>query len=171
MRATPSSAGKVTIGDRAPDFTLPTQSGEQVRLHDLLGDRALVLFFYPKDNTSGCTAEVCAFRDSYEVFKEAGAGVVGVSSDSVDSHAAFVGKHNLPFTLLSDKGGTVRRLYGVPATLGLLPGRVTYILDKQGVVRHMFSSQMAIGKHVSEALHVIEALRVATDTQDASLPD
>jgi peroxiredoxin Q/BCP len=153
------SSGKVGLGDKAPDFTLPGQSGLPVRLYDLLGQRAVVLFFYPKDNTSGCTAEVCAFRDSYEVFKEAGADVVGVSSDSVKSHAGFAVKHRLPFTLLSDKGGAVRKLYGVPATLGVLPGRVTYILDRDGVVRHMFSSQMAISKHVSEALRVLESLQ------------
>ena len=162
-----TSTGKVAPGEQAPDFTLPTQTGAPVRLYDLLGERALVLFFYPKDNTSGCTAEVCAFRDQYEVFKEAGAEVVGVSSDSVDTHAGFAGKHHLPFTLLSDKGGKVRKLYGVPATLGLLPGRVTYILDRHGVVRHMFSSQMAIGKHISEALRVLETLR-ATNTGSAA---
>ena len=89
MSDTLSATGKVAVGDLAPDFTLPAHTGAPTRLHDLLGERALVLFFYPKDNTSGCTAEVCAFRDSYEVFTEAGAEVLGISSDSVDTHAGF----------------------------------------------------------------------------------
>lgn len=170
MSENPTSTGKVARGEQAPDFTLPAQTGAPVRLYDLLGERALVLFFYPKDNTSGCTAEVCAFRDQYEVFKEAGAEVVGVSSDSVDSHAGFAGKHRLPFTLLSDKGGKVRKLYGVPATLGLLPGRVTYILDRHGVVQHMFSSQIAIGKHISESLRVLESLGATNAASTAREP-
>ena len=94
----------IQVGDKAPDFTLPSQSGEPVRLHDRLGERVVVLYFYPKDNTRGCTAEACAFRDSHEVFTGAGAEVIGVSSDSVDKHAAFAGRHKLPFTLLSRPG-------------------------------------------------------------------
>src|SRR5277367_3923440 len=144
----------IQVGDKAPDFTLPAQSGEQVRLQDRLGERVVVLYFYPKDDTRGCTAEACAFRDSYEVFADAGAEVIGVSSDSVDKHAAFAGKHELPFTLLSDRGGQVRKSYGVPATLGLLPGRVTYVIDRTGTVRHVFNSQASIGRHVSDALDV-----------------
>ena len=115
--------------------------------------------FYPRDDTRGCTAEACAFRDSHEVFANAGAEVIGVSSDSVARHAAFAGRHELPFTLLSDQGGTVRRLYGVPAVLGLLPGRVTYVIDRQGTVRHVFSSMTNIGQHVSDALGVVRALQ------------
>ena len=99
----------IAVGDKAPDFTLPSQSGEPVRLYDRIGERVVVLYFYPKDDTRGCTAEACKFRDSYEVFAEAGAEVIGVSSNSVDKHAAFSGKYNLPFTLLSDAGGKVRR--------------------------------------------------------------
>src|SRR5215467_3656989 len=139
-------AQSVGVGDKAPDFTLPSQSGEQVRLYDRIGQRVVVLYFYPKDNTSGCTAEACAFRDSYEVFTDAGAEVIGVSSDSVESHAGFAGHHKLPFTLLSDEGGKVRKSYGVPATLGLLPGRVTYVIDRDGVVRHVLNSQVQIGR-------------------------
>src|SRR5215472_16316953 len=96
---------RIEVGDRAPDIELPSQTGERVRLSDLLQQRAVVLYFYPKDETPGCTREACAFRDSYEVFAEAGAEVVGVSSDSADRHAAFAGRHNLPFTLVSDQGG------------------------------------------------------------------
>ena len=149
----------IQVGDKAPDFTLPSQSGEQVRLSDRLGERIVVLYFYPKDETVGCTKEACAFRDSYEVFAEAGAEVIGVSSDSVDKHAAFAGHHNLPFTLLSDEGGQVRKSYAVPATLGLLPGRVTYVIDRAGTVRHVFNSQMSIGRHVNDALDVVKKIQ------------
>ena len=149
----------IQVGDKAPDFALPSQSGEQVRLQDRLGDRVVVLYFYPKDNTSGCTAEACAFRDSYEAFAEAGAEVIGVSSDSAGKHAAFASRHNLPFTLLADQGGKVRKLYGVPAVLGLLPGRVTYVIDRTGMVRHVFSSMTNIDKHVNDALEVVRKLQ------------
>jgi peroxiredoxin Q/BCP len=146
-------------GDKAPDFTLPSQSGEQVRLRDRLGQRVVVLYFYPRDDTRGCTAEACAFRDSYEVFTDAGADVIGISSDSVASHAAFADKHKLPFTLLSDKGGHVRKSYGVPAVLGLVPGRVTYVIDREGTVRHVFNSMTNIGQHISDALKVVRELQ------------
>jgi thioredoxin-dependent peroxiredoxin len=149
----------IQVGDKAPDFTLPSQSGEQVRLSDRLGKQVVVLYFYPRDDTKGCTAEACAFRDSYEVFTGAGADVIGISSDSVDRHAAFAGKHQLPFTLLSDKGGQVRKSYGVPAALGVLPGRVTYVIDRQGTVRHVFNSMTNIGKHISDALEVVRELQ------------
>ena len=148
----------IQVGDKAPDFTLPSQAGEQVRLSDRLGERIVVLYFYPKDETAGCTKEACAFRDSYEMFAEAGAEVIGVSSDSVDRHAAFAGHHELPFTLLSDQGGQVRKSYAVPATLGILPGRVTYVIDRAGIVRHVFSSQTNIGRHVNDALDVVKKL-------------
>jgi thioredoxin-dependent peroxiredoxin len=152
-------ANSVKAGDKAPDFTLPAQSGEQVKLSDRLGERVVVLYFYPKDNTSGCTAEACAFRDSYESFTDAGAEVIGVSSDSADKHAAFAGKHDLPFTLLADQGGKVRKLYGVPPVLGLLPGRVTYVIDRQGMIRHMFNSMTNTGGHVNNALAMVKELQ------------
>ncbi len=152
-------AQSIRAGDQAPDFTLPSQSGDLVRLQDRLGERVVVLYFYPRDDTRGCTAEACAFRDSYEVFADAGAEVIGISSDSVDKHAAFAGRHELPFTLLSDQGGQVRKRYGVPAVLGLLPGRVTYVIDRQGTVRHSFSSMTSIGQHVSDALKVVRHLQ------------
>jgi peroxiredoxin Q/BCP len=149
----------IQAGDKAPDFTLPSQSGEPVRLHDRLGGRVVVLYFYPKDGTRGCTAEACAFRDSYEVFTGAGAEVIGVSSDPVAKHAAFAGQHQLPFTLLSDQGGHVRKSYGVPAVLGLLPGRVTYVIDREGTVRHVFNSMTHIGQHINEAVEVVRQLQ------------
>jgi peroxiredoxin Q/BCP len=152
-------AHRIQVGDKAPDFTLPAQSGAPVRLRYRLGERVVVLYFYPKDDTRGCTAEACAFRDSYEVFVDAGAEVIGVSSNSVDKHAAFAGKHKLPFTLLSDEGGQVRKRYGVPAVLGLLPGRVTYVIDRQGMVRHVFNSMTNISQHVGDALEVVRHLQ------------
>jgi len=149
----------IGVGDKAPDFTLPSQSGEQVRLQDRLGQGVVVLYFYPKDETSGCTREACAFRDSHEVFTDAGAEVIGVSSDSVDKHAAFATHHKLPFTLLSDKGGKVRKAYEVPATLGFIPGRVTYVIDRDGTVRHVFNSMTNIDRHVKDALEVVRRLQ------------
>jgi peroxiredoxin Q/BCP len=146
------------VGDRAPDFALPNASGETVRLGDFLGKRNVVLFFYPKDETRGCVAEVCAFRDSHEVFQEVGSEVIGVSSDSEESHQQFAAHHRLPFTLLSDRGGALRKRYGVPATMGVIPGRVTYVIDKQGTVRHIFSSQSNISRHISDALETLRAL-------------
>lgn len=147
------------MGDVAPEFTLISQAGQNVSLRDLLGKTELVLYFYPKDNTPGCTTEARAFRDRYEEFRKLGAEVVGVSSDSVESHRGFAAKCDLPFTILSDEGGKVRRLYGVPSSMGLFPGRVTYVIDTKGVVRHVFSSQMNPAKHVEEAMKVIEAVR------------
>ena len=120
---------------------------------------AVVLYFYPKDDTPGCTVEACGFRDAYEDFKDAGAEVVGISSDSADAHKAFASKHSLPFTLVADAGGKVRKAYGVKATLGLLPGRVTYVIDPKGVVRHVFDSQLNPTKHVREALEVIKRIK------------
>lgn len=152
-------AGGIQVGDKAPDFTLPSQSGEQVRLYDRLREGVVVLYFYPKDDTRGCTAEACAFRDSHEVFTDAGAEVIGVSSDSTDRHAAFAGRHNLPFTLLSDRGGRIRKSYGVPAVLGVVPGRVTYVIDREGTVRHVFNSMTNIGQHVGDALDVVKRLQ------------
>lgn len=149
----------IRVGDKAPDFTLPSQSGEQVRLRDRIGQRVVVLYFYPKDNTRGCTAEACAFRDSHEVFAEAGAEVIGVSSDSVGKHAAFAGQYSLPFTLLADAGGKVRKAYGVPAALGFIPGRVTYVIDRDGTVRHVFNSMTNISGHVNDALEVVRRLQ------------
>ncbi len=153
-----TNKGNVQVGDSAPDFTLDSQSGDKVRLKDFIGKKIIVLYFYPKDGTPCCTAEACSFRDNYDVFQKAGAEVIGISSDAVKSHSAFVLKYNLQFILLSDKDQTVRKLYGVPSTLGLLPGRVTYIIDKKGIVRHVFSSQFNATKHISEALRVIQSL-------------
>ncbi len=152
--------GKVQVGDQAPDFTLPNGSGEQISLKDFIGKSNIVLYFYPADNTAGCTAEACAFRDSYEAFKDAGAEVIGVSSNSEASHQQFAAKNRLPFILLSDTKGEVRKRYGVPTTFGVIPGRVTYVIDRQGIVRHVFINQFQATRHIPEALKVLETLRV-----------
>jgi len=151
-------AGKsgIEAGQPAPDFDLPDAEGKRIRLADFRGKKAVVLYFYPKDDTPGCTKEACSFRDSYEDFQDAGAEVIGVSSDSATSHAKFAKRYKLPFTLLSDAKGEVRKKYGVPSTMGLMPGRVTYVIDKRGVVRHVFNSQLQATRHVSEALAALE---------------
>ena len=148
----------LNLGDKAPQFTLPTADGRQVSLSDYRGRQPVVVYFYPKDDTPGCTAEACAFRDQYEDFKQAGAEVIGISSDAPEAHAKFASKHRLPFLLLSDRDGAVRKAYGVPATLGLLPGRVTFVVDREGIIRHLFSSQFRATKHVSEAIGVLRTL-------------
>ncbi len=142
----------IKVGDRAPDFSLPDQTGKKVSLKEFRGKCWVVLYLYPKDDSPGCTKESCTFRDQYDVFREVGTEVIGVSSDSTESHQQFASKYRLPFILLSDQGGKVRKLYGVPTTLGVLPGRVTYVIDKSGVVRHIFSSQFNPTKHIEEAL-------------------
>ena len=145
-------------GDAAPDFELPDQTGRLVRLRDLLGTRAVVLYFYPKDGTPGCTLEARAFQESQDAFKDAGALVVGVSSDSIPSHRRFAEREGLSFPLLSDRGGAVRALYGVDKTLGVLPGRVTFVIDPTGVVRHVITSQIRIERHRREALGAVRQI-------------
>ena len=130
-----------------------------MRLSDFRGKSEVVLFFYPKDNSPACTVEACTFRDSHEAFREAGAEVIGISSDSADSHRRFAERYRLPFLLLSDADGSVRARYGVPRTLGLFPGRVTYLIDRDGIVRHIFSSQFQPWRHVPEALKILDGLR------------
>jgi thioredoxin-dependent peroxiredoxin len=152
-------ARSVKAGDPAPDFSLDSADGQTVRLGDYRGKSEVVLFFYPKDDSPACTAEACSFRDSHEAFLEAGAVVIGVSSDPPGEHRAFAGKHRLPFPLLTDLDGSLRARFGVPKTLGLIPGRVTYLIDRDGVVRHVYSSQLRPASHVREALRGLEEIR------------
>lgn len=137
---------------------LPKQDGTMVSLGDYLGKKNVVLYFYPKDFTRGCTTEAIAFGENYDDLMELGAEVLGVSSDSPESHKGFASKCNVKFPMLSDRGGRVRSLYSVPASLGLIPGRVTYVIDKQGVVRQVFSSQLNAKRHVAEALQALKGL-------------
>lgn len=148
----------IKVGDKAPDFSLKSGSGNTVSLADFKGKKSVVLFFYPKDETSVCTKEACAFRDQFQVFKDLGAEVIGVSSDSQESHKGFAEHHKLPYTLLSDEGGDLRKTFGVPSTMGIIPGRVTYVINKDGVVKHVFNSQMEGEKHVTEAIATLKKL-------------
>lgn len=144
-------------GTKAPDFTARTADGSQIQLSQLNGHRGLVLFFYPKDGTRICTAEACAFRDSYEKFTDAGFEVIGISGDSENSHQQFAERNALPFPLISDSDGALRKLFEVPRTLGLLPGRATYVIDREGVIRHIYTAALASDTHVTEALQAISA--------------
>jgi peroxiredoxin Q/BCP len=139
-------------GDQAPDFTLTSQSGQSVRLSSFKGQHNVVVFFYPRDFSPGCTKEVCRFRDNYEEFSKIGAQLIGISSDDQPAHEKFTSQHKLPFLLLTDPSGFVRNAYGVKKTLGLLPGRATFVIDRNGIIRHVFSSQMNPHRHIDEAL-------------------
>ncbi len=141
----------VKVGDKAPDFTLPSQMGDNVTLSEYFGKKSVVLYFYPKDESLGCTKEACTFRDNYEELANLGAEVLGVSGQSVESHKSFATHYGLPFILLADVDNKVRDLYGVRSTMGIIPGRVTYIIDKKGIVRHVFVSQTQAQRHVEEA--------------------
>jgi thioredoxin-dependent peroxiredoxin len=146
-------------GTPAPDFDLPCGGGRNAHLADYRGKHTVVVYFYPKDDTPGCTVESCSFRDSHEDFLAAGAVVIGISKDSVESHDRFSGKHKLPFLLASDRDGKVAEAYQVGSSfLGLLPGRVTYVIDRQGMIRDAFSSQLRVKTHVGRALDLVRSL-------------
>jgi thioredoxin-dependent peroxiredoxin len=151
---------RIKQGDKAPDFTVKAHSGESITLSDLLRTNVVVLFFYPKDGTSVCTAEACAFRDAYQDFVKAGAAVIGISADDEASHNTFAAQHQLPYHLISDTDGSLRKAFGVPKTLGLLPGRVTYVIDQTGVVRLVFQAALGSESHVREALAMVKELKV-----------
>jgi peroxiredoxin Q/BCP len=148
----------IAVGQHAPDFTLPSGDGRSVSLADFRGKKVVVLFFYPKDETPGCTREACEFRDSFDRFGDEGAEVIGVSDDDVESHKKFAANHRLPMTLLSDLGGKVREKFGVKSFLGIMPDRVTFVIDREGVVRHVFAARLRFGKHVDEALAMVRTL-------------
>ncbi len=149
----------VQVGDKAPDFTLPSQMGDDVTLSEYIGKVNIVLFFYPKDETPGCIKEACSFRDNYQQLTSLGAEVLGISGQSVESHVAFATHYGLPFILLADVDNRVRDLYGVPKSLGVMPGRVTYVIDKKGKVRHIFNSQTHAERHAEEAKQTLEMLK------------
>lgn len=151
-------ANQLSVNDKFPTVSLANQDGEMVNLVNYIG-KPLVVYFYPKDDTPGCTAEACTFRDQFADFTDAGATVFGISGDSPKSHKRFQEKHRLPFTLLSDKGNAFRKQLGIKGTLfGLIPGRVTYIIDKEGTVKHIFTSQFDAKRHVSEALNILKEM-------------
>lgn len=141
-------ATTLRVDDPAPDFTLTDDAGHPFTLSTLRGHKAVVLYFYPKDGTPGCTKEARAFRDLHEELQRTGAEIIGVSGDSPERHARFKAQHLLPFKLLSDPDGRGRTLYGVRFSLGLIPGRMTFVIGKNGLIRHSYSGQFNIGMHV-----------------------
>jgi thioredoxin-dependent peroxiredoxin len=146
------------IGDKIPNFTAKDTHANDFDSQNIVGKKPLVIYFYPKDNTPGCTAQACSFRDQYEDFTDLGAEVIGISSDSEKSHEKFATRYKLPFILLSDNDKKIRKLFGVPSgMLGLLPGRVTYVADKNGIIQLVFDSIMAT-KHIPKALEAIKNL-------------
>jgi peroxiredoxin Q/BCP len=151
---------KTIVGSIVPSFTLKDQNGQLFDIDSVKGKKNLVIYFYPKDDSPGCTKEACSFRDQFEVFKQHDALIIGISSQSVDSHLEFANKHHLNYTLLSDEGNKVRSLFGVPTNLfGLLPGRVTYIVNKQGKIEFVFNSQINAQKHIDEALRILKEMK------------
>lgn len=156
----PENIEKVSLGSVIPSFELKDQDGQMFRLDSVLGKKNLVIYFYPKDDSPGCTKEACAFRDQFSVFEEANALIIGISAQSVESHFTFATKYNLNYTLLSDGGNKVRKRFGVPANFfGLISGRVTYVINKAGEVVFMFNSQVQAERHVEEALHILQELK------------
>jgi peroxiredoxin Q/BCP len=148
----------IKVGDKIPKFSAIDTNGNSFESDTIVGQKSLVIYFYPKDDTPGCTIQACSFRDQYEDFKALGAEVIGVSSDSVKSHQKFTKQYKLPFVLLSDSDKKLRRLFGVPNDLlGLIPGRVTYVIDKEGIVQLVFNSML--GKiHIEKALEILKRM-------------
>jgi len=146
------------VGDKIPSFQLKDQSGNDFDIDQYIGNTAMVIYFYPKDDTPGCTKEACSFRDSYEAFTDKNIKVIGISSDDVESHKNFAAKYNLPFTLLADTESEVRTLFGVKKNaFGLIPGRVTYVIDTKGEIIFMYDSQLKAAKHIEESIKAIDA--------------
>jgi thioredoxin-dependent peroxiredoxin len=155
-----NNMSEIKIGSSIPTFSLPDQNGNLFDINSVIGKKNLVIYFYPKDDSPGCTKEACSFRDQFEAFNEADAVIIGISGQSVESHKEFAQRHNLSFTLLSDEGNKIRKRFGVPTNfLGLLPGRVTYVADKQGKVIYVFNSQTQAAKHVDEALRILKKIQ------------
>jgi peroxiredoxin Q/BCP len=150
----------INVGNLIPEFALPDQNGVLFDIKSVIGNKKLVIYFYPKDDSPGCTKEACYFRDQFEVFRDADAVIIGISGQSVESHKKFAEKHRLSFTLLSDNGNKVRKLFGVPTNaFGLLPGRVTYVADRNGKVVYIFNSQVQAERHVDEALKILKEIK------------
>jgi peroxiredoxin Q/BCP len=151
---------KIEIGNSIPAFTLNDQNGNAFDINEVVGKKNLVIYFYPKDDSPGCTKEACYFRDQFEVFRDVDALIIGISGQSVESHKKFAEKYRLTYTLLSDEGNEVRKLFGVPTNFfGLLPGRVTYIIDKTGKVIYIFDSQVQATQHVDEAIRILKEVK------------
>jgi peroxiredoxin Q/BCP len=156
--------GAIEVGDQVPDVELIAPSGETERLSTLIDGHALVIAFYPKDFTPICHLETRRFRDAYDQFAELGAEVIGISSDPPESHRKFAAKNDIPYNLYTDPEGHMREVFGVPRTLGIIPGRVTYVVDSDGVVRNVYSAQLAAGKHVAESLKALEEMQAEDES-------
>lgn len=154
----------LTPQTKAPLFCLKDSDGNSIDLKSFLGQKTIVLFFYPKDETPGCTAEACSFRDNYIGFNSHNAQVIGISSDSEESHVAFKNKHKLPYPLLSDPNGEVAALYGVKKRFGFLKDRVSFVIDPQGVIQHAYSSQLQVHKHIDECLRAVQKIHLSLQT-------
>ena len=145
----------IQIGDKLPHFTATKQDGTAFDSHEIQ-QKPVVIYFYPKDFTPGCTTQACSFRDAYQDFQDLGVKVIGVSGDSIHSHQNFQQKHKLPFILLSDSDKKLRKLFGVPIALfGLIPGRVTYVFDAAGKAIYIFDN-MSAKNHIEKALEAIK---------------
>jgi len=144
-------------GDRAPDIALKDQFGDERILSEEFGPGWTIVYFYPRDGTPVCTAQACGFRDVTKELSENGAKVIGISSDKVSTHGSFARKYELSFILLSDEKGEARKRFGVPNRLGLLPGRVTFVIDEQGVIRMVFDSLLRGEEHVTKSLEFIRS--------------
>lgn len=148
----------IQIGNKIPHFTALDSNGDLFDSKTVVGEKPLVIYFYPKDDTPGCTIQACTFRDKYEDFKVLGAEVIGISSDSLKSHVSFVNKYQLPFILLSDFDKKIRKAFGVPNDfLGLFPGRATYVADKNGIIQLVFDSTSA-KIHIEKALEILKTM-------------
>lgn len=148
---------KIRVGDKVPYFTLKDQNGIDFSIKNLIHKKNMVIYFYPKDDTPGCTKEACSFRDEFEDFKNLNTVVIGISSDDVKSHKEFEKKYNLPFTLLADTNKEAQKLFGVPkSALGLIPGRVTYVIDKDGTVIYIFDSLRKATEHIKNAKEALQ---------------
>ena len=146
------------VGQKAPKLTLKNHDGALVDLASFWSSGPAVVYFYPKDDTPGCTAEACTFRDQFEDFTDAGAQVVGISADSPERHKKFKEKHRLPFVLLSDPDGAARKGFGVKTSFGLIPGRVTFVIDSDGVIQERFSSQFRAKAHIAKSIATLRSL-------------
>lgn len=152
------ATASLKVNDLAPDFDLPSHDGGRFKLSGLKGEKNVVIFFYPKDDSPGCTRQTCLFRDWHDDFTKHNAHLIGISSDSGSSHHDFAQKHNVPFMLLTDHGGAVRKRYGIKNDFGFIPGRATFVIDRNQVVRHIFVSQFNIDEHIEGALKALQSI-------------
>ena len=148
---------ELKVGDIAPDFSLLDEHGLPVSLKDYLGKKIVILYFYPKDFTPGCTAEACSFRDDYKIYRDKDAVVIGVSFDSIDSHSKFSNEYKLPFSILSDRNKEVAKTYGALGIGGILTKRMTFIINKDGKITHIFP-KVDVKHHSEEVMKALEEL-------------